>query len=64
MLNTLDRLLIYTDGLNTIGDGLAALSDAELQERIQRLLLLPANDDMTMLDLQCSPISSVEECLS
>lgn len=55
VFNALERLLIYTDGLNTLDEELAKLDDAELQARIELLRSLPRNDDMTVLDLQWLP---------
>jgi hypothetical protein len=52
VLDTLERLLIHTDGLDTLDEELAVLDDAELQMRIEYLRSLPSNDDMTILDLQ------------
>lgn len=51
-LHTLDRLMVHTDGLNSIAGELAVLSSADLQERVQQLLTLSVNDDMTMLDFK------------
>ncbi len=50
--DTIGRLIVHTDGLDSIGGELADLSDVELQIRAQQLLALPTNDDMTVLDLQ------------
>jgi hypothetical protein len=47
-----ERLIVHTDGFISISKELARLDDEALQERAVDLLLLPANDDMTMLDLQ------------
>ena len=52
LFDGLDRLIIHTDGLDTVGQALAHLDDDEVEERIQQLLRLPKNDDMTVLDLQ------------
>ncbi len=51
-LNTLESLLVHSDGLDSIGEELANLGDCELQARIQQLLHLPTNDDMTMLEVR------------
>ncbi len=51
-LSTIERLIVYTDGLMALGSLLAELDDQALQERAQALLQLPENDDMTALDLQ------------
>lgn len=48
----LDRLLVHTDGLDTLGTELAFLDDDRLMQCLDTLLLRPDNDDMTMLDLQ------------
>ncbi|HEY6542716.1 MAG TPA: protein phosphatase 2C domain-containing protein [Ktedonobacteraceae bacterium] len=52
VLDTLDSLLIHTDGLDSIAEELIHFDDAELQLRIQQLLRLPANDDMTLLEVR------------
>lgn len=51
-LESFDRLLVYTDGLRAISDKLAVLNEDELDEEMQNLLAQPANDDMTVLDVQ------------
>lgn len=51
-LKTLDRILIYTDGLGAIGAELGALNERTIQIRMQELLTLPASDDMTVLNLR------------
>lgn len=51
-LESFERLLIYTDGLRAIGDKLAVLNADELDAEMQNLLEQPANDDMTVLDIQ------------
>jgi hypothetical protein len=51
-LDSIDRLIVNTDGLETISGELANLSDDELQMRARQLHALPTNDDMTVLDLQ------------
>lgn len=54
-VSTLSRsepLIIHTDGLNALGHQLAQLDDHQLQKRIWQLLQMPANDDMTVLDLR------------
>lgn len=48
---TPERLVIYTDGLDAIGEDLAFLSDDEWHIQVQKLLLSPKNDDMTALEL-------------
>jgi hypothetical protein len=52
--STIDRLLVYTDGLATVAQSLCNLDDEAWQEHIQRLLLLPNNDDMTALEFSWS----------
>ncbi len=47
-----ERLIVYTDGFVPISKELAELNDERLQSRAGELLHLPANDDMTVLDLQ------------
>jgi hypothetical protein len=54
-LSTIERLIVYTDGLLPLASSLAELNDNELQERARQLLLLPENDDMTALDLLWLP---------
>jgi hypothetical protein len=51
-LDTFERLLIHTDGLNTLEKELTTLDNDALQTRMEYLRSLPSNDDMTMLDLQ------------
>ncbi len=51
-METLDRILIYTDGLGTLGAELSALNEEDIQARTQELLALPAADDRTVLDLR------------
>ncbi|MDQ2903397.1 MAG: protein phosphatase 2C domain-containing protein [Chloroflexota bacterium] len=51
-LTTIERLIVYTDGLQAIEHTLAELDDEALQARAQQLLTLPGSDDMTVLDLQ------------
>lgn len=51
-LDGLERLLIHTDGCDTLSEELAFLSDDELLERCEALLAAPANDDITMLDIR------------
>lgn len=45
------RLVVHTDGLAPLGDAILAMSDADLRREEQRLLGLPASDDMTLLAL-------------
>ncbi|WP_069803409.1 protein phosphatase 2C domain-containing protein [Thermogemmatispora onikobensis] len=54
-LSTIERLIVYTDGLLPLASSLSELNDQELQERARELLLLPENDDMTALDLHWLP---------
>jgi hypothetical protein len=49
-LPTIERLIIYTDGLDTVGEKLALATDEEWQAHAQSLQLLPQNDDMTALE--------------
>lgn len=66
VLDRLERLLIRTDGLDTLDEEIAMLDDAELQLRIQYLRSLPGNDDMTILDLQWltnAPATKKEDAL-
>lgn len=62
--DSIDRLLIYTDGLAAIGDTLADLNDDALQEQARTLLLSPTSDDMTVLDIQWLHATSTKEELS
>ncbi|HEY7833552.1 MAG TPA: protein phosphatase 2C domain-containing protein [Ktedonobacterales bacterium] len=50
-LARLERLLVYSDGLRAIQDQLPALAGDAAWTEAQRLLVLPANDDMTLLDV-------------
>lgn len=45
-------LIIHTDGLDELEYQLAHLNDDQLQMQIQRLLRLPSNDDMTLLEFR------------
>lgn len=47
----LERLLVYTDGLDSIGEKLALLTDEQWHAHTQHLLSLPTNDDMTALEI-------------
>jgi len=47
----LERLVVYTDGLDAIGESLAQLTDEQWQAQTQHLLSLPTNDDMTALEI-------------
>lgn len=51
-LSRSEPLIIHTDGLDVLGHQLAQLDDQQLQTRIWQLLQIPANDDMTLLDLR------------
>lgn len=51
-LESFERLLVYTDGLLPLNDKLAMLNADELDAEMHNLLAQPANDDMTMLDIQ------------
>lgn len=50
-LNRSDPLVVYTDGLASLGPQLALLDDHQLQRRMWEQLALPASDDMTVLEL-------------
>lgn len=50
-LSHLERLLVHTDGCDTLSEEIAFLSNGELRERCETILALPVNDDMTMLDI-------------
>jgi hypothetical protein len=52
MLNRHEPLVIYTDGLEALGQQLAQFNDHQLQTRIWQLLPLPGSDDMTVLELR------------
>jgi hypothetical protein len=60
-LETLDRLLVHTDGLDVLEEELVVLDDSELQMRIENLRSLPRSDDMTLLDLQWRANASTAE---
>lgn len=49
---SLQRLIVYTDGAEPIASALGQLDEAELRTRVERLQGLPANDDITILDIQ------------
>ncbi|MEO7022237.1 MAG: hypothetical protein ABI234_18965 [Ktedonobacteraceae bacterium] len=51
-LSRSEPLVIYTDGLETLGHQLAQFDDQQLQNRIWQLLPIPASDDMTVLELR------------
>lgn len=51
-LSRTQPLIIHTDGLDELEYQLAHQDDDQLQMQIQRLLRLPANDDMTLLELR------------
>jgi hypothetical protein len=50
-LNSSEPLVVYTDGLASLGPQLALLDDHQLQQRMWEQLALPASDDMTVLEL-------------
>ncbi len=50
-LPVLERLIVHTDGLDSIGKNLAQLTDDQWYAQTQRLLSLPTNDDMTALEI-------------
>ena len=47
----LERLIVHTDGLDSIGKNLALLTDDQWYAQTQHLLSLPTNDDMTALEI-------------
>ncbi|HLZ22854.1 MAG TPA: hypothetical protein VKQ30_12090 [Ktedonobacterales bacterium] len=51
-LESMERLLIHTDGCDVLSEELVFLSDDELRERCEAQLATPANDDMAMLDIR------------
>lgn len=51
-LDMVERLIIHTDGLDTISMELASLDDDALQTRTRAILQSATNDDMTLLDIQ------------
>jgi hypothetical protein len=46
------RLLVYTDGLDPLGERLRTLGDDELCRQAAALRQLPASDDLTLLDIR------------
>ena len=59
-LGTLDRILIYTDGLSASGAEQRLLNDPDTQAYARELLAQPGADDMTVLEL-CWDASSTTE---
>lgn len=57
----LDRLIVYTDGAQTLRQHLATASDAELRERAVALLAAPGSDDVTILDIAWRPPAGESE---
>jgi hypothetical protein len=53
----LSRLIVHTDGIDSLSDSLATLSDEALQEQVRRLRELPGSDDVTILDLRWDRIA-------
>jgi hypothetical protein len=51
-LATIERLIVYTDGLNAIAPLLHNLDDKAWQAQTRQLHLLPDSDDMTALELK------------
>jgi hypothetical protein len=51
-LGSLDRMIVYTDGAESIGSAIADLDDQQLSDSVQELLQLPTSDDVTVLDVQ------------
>ncbi|GCE10540.1 protein phosphatase 2C domain-containing protein [Tengunoibacter tsumagoiensis] len=63
-LPNLERLIVYTDGLDQLGKQIPALDDEQWKEQAQQLLTLPGSDDMTAIDLQWQSIRPEEGLLS
>lgn len=59
-LETLDRILIYTDGLSASGAEDRLLNDPDTQAYTRDLLTQPASDDMTVLELRWEASSTSE----
>lgn len=51
-LSRSEPLVIYTDGLDSLGPRLARFDDKQLQSSMWRLLSSPTSDDMTVLELR------------
>jgi hypothetical protein len=51
-LPIIERLIVHTDGLDSISPSLSAMDDAAWQSQVRQLLLLPRSDDMTALDIR------------
>jgi hypothetical protein len=51
-LHTLDRMIVHTDGADSISPAIARLDDKQLADSVLGLLQLPASDDVTVLDVQ------------
>jgi hypothetical protein len=51
-LDGLDRMIVYTDGAESIGPAIANLDDHQLSDSVLELLALPTSDDVTVLDIQ------------
>ena len=52
VMTSLDRLIVHTDGADSLSSSITTLSDSALQERAQQLLASPGSDDITILDVQ------------
>jgi hypothetical protein len=52
-LATLDRILVYTDGVDDIVKPLYKLDEEAWQAQVQRLQKQSGNDDMTILEIIC-----------
>jgi hypothetical protein len=48
----LSRLIVHTDGIDSLSTSLATFSDEALQGHVRRLRDLPGSDDVTILDLR------------
>lgn len=51
-LSRSEPLVIYTDGLESLGPRLSRFDDQQLQSQMWQLLSSPTSDDMTVLDLR------------
>ena len=56
----LRRLIVYTDGIQSLQDSLTSLTDGELAAQVARLQHEPASDDITVLDVSFPEHSHVE----
>ncbi len=60
-LPVLERLVVHTDGLDAVSKNLALLNDDQWYAQTQRLLSLPANDDMTALEIHWQHVEGENE---